>query len=351
MKTFSNTLSLAREKAGLLSRELAAALGVDAALVSRFEKGNRMPTREQVVKLAGILGVPVRELLVPWMSEKVLKEIGHDAMALEALALAEEKVQFLQEQRPILKKSLQTQLNRIDKLKKQLDRYRANDNFRLAEALAIEYTYESNKIEGNTLSLNETALVINDGITVSGKTMREHLEAINHYDAIAFIRELAGKNAGISERQLLQLHHLVLRGIDRENAGVYRKVPVRISGSSHIPPEPYMVPKKMEDLFEWYEQNRTLLHPVVLAAEMHERLVSIHPFIDGNGRTSRLLMNLILLQNGYVIANLKGEKSSRLHYYECLEAARTDAGKTAFVALIAETELKGISDYVSWLKP
>jgi Fic family protein len=123
-----------------------------------------------------------------------------------------------------------------------------------------------------------------------------------------------------------------------------------ISGSEHQPPQPFLVPKLMEDYFIWYSNNRTRIHPVVLAAEMHERLVTIHPFIDGNGRTSRLIMNLILLQNGYVIANIKGDNSTRMTYYEALEVVQTGGSKESFVQLIAETEIESLKRYISILK-
>ena len=178
----------------------------------------------------------------------------------------------------------------------------------------MEYTFESNRIEGNTLTLKETDLVINKGITISGKSMREHLEAIYHKEAVEYLKHLIEKKTKVTERDILQLHNLILRGIDSKNAGLYRKVQVMIKGSRHLPPQPFLVAKQMEEMFEWYALNKNRLHPVVLAAEMSERFVIIHPFIDGNGRTSRLLMNLILLKNEYVIANIKGDNESRMNY-------------------------------------
>ena len=164
---------------------------------------------------------------------------------------------------------------------------------KIREALDIEYTYESNRIEGNTLTLQETALVVEEGLTISGKSMREHLEAINHQEAIAFIKELAQKEEPLTERVILQIHALILRGIDRQNAGRYRTVPVLISGSRHVPPQPYLIEKQMEDfLLRFHEMEAQGVHPVDIAAYLHDELVRIHPFIDGNGRTSRLLMNL-----------------------------------------------------------
>ena len=231
---------------------------------------------------------------------------------------------------------MKTTYKELDQLKEKLNHLRQNHGEKVAKAFDIEYTYESNKIEGNTLTLQETALVIEKGLTIGGKSLNEHLEAINHAFAIDFIKELAQKNEPITEHNVLQIHSLILQGIDNANAGKYRNVQVMISGAKHIPPQPYLVPKEMENLFIWYNENKDKLHPIELSAEMHERLVTIHPFIDGNGRTSRLLMNLILLQNGFPIAILKGDTESRLRYYSALETAQTEGNKKPFIKLIAD---------------
>lgn len=232
---------------------------------------------------------------------------------------------------------MKTTYKELDQLKNKLNHLRQNHGEKVAKAFDIEYTYESNKIEGNTLTLQETALVIEKGLTIGGKSLSEHLEAINHAYAIDFIKDLAQKNEPITEHNLLQIHSLILQGIDNANAGKYRTIQVMISGAKHIPLQPYMVPKEMENLFIWYNENKDKLHPVELSAEMHERLVTIHPFIDGNGRTSRLLMNLILLRNDFPIAILKGDTESRLKYYSALEAAQTENNKNPFIKLIVDT--------------
>lgn len=223
----------------------------------------------------------------------------------------------------------------IDNLKNRLNELRALQSEKVVKALEIEYTYESNKIEGNTLTLQETALVIEKGLTIGGKTLNEHLEAVNHTHAIDFIKEIAKGNEPITERLITEIHALILKGIDNRNAGRYRNVPVLISGAKHVPPQPYAVPLEMEKLMQWYNDNKDTLHPIELASEMHERLVTIHPFIDGNGRTSRLLMNLILLRWGYPIAILKGDTESRLKYYGALETAQIENDKRPFIDLIA----------------
>ena len=222
---------------------------------------------------------------------------------------------------------------------------------KIEEALAIEYTYESNRIEGNTLTLQETALVIEEGLTIGGKSLREHLEAINHNEAIAFIKDIAQGEEPITERTILQIHALILRGIDRQNAGRYRTVPVLISGSRHVPPQPYLIEKQMEDfLLRFREMENEGIHPVDIAAYLHDELVRIHPFIDGNGRTSRLLMNLYLLRHGYVMVLLKGDAESKLAYYKALETSHVDKNPAPFRQLVEEAELAALQRYIQLIE-
>ena len=231
---------------------------------------------------------------------------------------------------------MQEQLQYLDELKKELNTLRNQQGDKVAKAFDIEYTYESNKIEGNTLTLQETALVIEKGLTIGGKSLNEHLEAINHDYAIEFIKELATKKSNITERDVLQIHRLILQGINNNSAGTYRKEQVLISGAKHVPPQHYLIQEEMDHLFIWYNEHKEKLHPVILSAEMHERLVTIHPFVDGNGRTSRLLMNLILLQNGFPIAILKGDTENRLKYYDTLEIAQINHDKQPFIDFIID---------------
>jgi len=337
----------ARELKGLKTRELAQLLGIDQALISKFESGTRKPTKEQIAKIASALDMDYETLMVAWLKEKILYEIGHDEFALKALQVAEEEIRYVAKSTPnTISKTLESILAQIDVLKAKLDTFRQFDSYRILQALELEYTFESNRIEGNTMTLRETDLVINEGLTISGKSMREHLEAINHQEAIAFIKELMNKNTSLIEREVLSIHNLILRGIHPEDAGRYRKVQVMIKGSAHMPPQPFLVAKEMEDYFIWYETNKNKLHPIVLAAEMHERLVTIHPFIDGNGRTSRLVMNLILLQHGYVIANIKGDYENRMHYYQALETAQTQNNKEEFILFVAQMEKESLERYL-----
>jgi Fic family protein/DNA-binding XRE family transcriptional regulator len=344
-----NLIQLSRKKKGYSIKEIANLSGIDAAIISKIESGKRLPTEKQLYLISQHLDIPYKELLILWMKQKMFDEIKNYEVAEEVVSLLhEDVVKYNISKRRIISNQIQDILNQIDRYKHLLDTKRKYDNYRIKEALELEYTFQSNRIEGNTLTLRETDLVINEGLTISGKSMREHLEAINHKEAIDYIYFLLKKNGVINEREVKKIHNLILRGIDTEQAGMYRKVQVIIKGSSFIPPNAFSIEDEMQHLFEWYEQHKQI-HPVLLAAEMHERLVTIHPFIDGNGRISRLLMNLILLQHGYVIANLKGDSEARLNYYEALELAQTKDNKDDFIALIAQSELDCIKRYVSLL--
>ncbi|MBS7232722.1 Fic family protein [Flavobacterium psychroterrae] len=344
MKTL---LKNAREQKGLKTREVAQILGIDQALISKFESGARKPTREQITKFSQLLEIDFETLMIAWLKEKILYEIGDDEFALKALLVAEQEIKYNKTVSKLkISSTLENLLKEIDVLKSKLDSYRQYDSYRITQALELEYTFESNRIEGNTMTLRETDMVINEGLTISGKSMREHLEAINHHEAIGYIKDLMQRNVSLNERDLLSIHNLILRGIIPEDAGRYRKVQVMIKGSTHMPPQPFLVAKQMEDYFIWYEINKNKLHPIILAAEMHEKLVTIHPFIDGNGRASRLVMNLILLQKGYIIANIKGDNDTKMQYYQTLETAQTKNNKEDFLLFVAKIEKENLERYI-----
>ncbi len=217
---------------------------------------------------------------------------------------------------------LEIPVERLELKQKQLAALRplpASAVKKLRDTLAIEWTYHSNAIEGNTLSLIETLVVIEDGITIKGKTLREHLEAVNHYEAIDEVVKLAQPDVVISEKMILDLHALVLQRIEKDFAGRYRNIGVRIVGANFIPPNYAKVPDLMEELMSWVYENPDNLPPILLAAAFHHRFVWIHPFADGNGRTARLLHNLYLMSKGYPPAIIL--KQDRQKYYRALNEA------------------------------
>lgn len=340
-------LKNAREIKDLKTREVAQLLGIDQALISKFESGTRKPTRDQVIKLASLLEIDLETIMIAWLKEKILHEIGQDEFALKALLVAEQEIRSQNKSTTIiLSAALQKILTEIDILKAKLDTFRQYESSSITTALELEYTYDSNRLEGNTMTLRETDLVINEGITIAGKSMREHLEAINHQEAIAFIKDLAQKKISFNEAEFLSIHNLILRGILPQEAGRYRKVHVMIKGSTYIPPQPNAIPNEMEAFFIWYEANKNKIHTIVLAAELHERLTKTHPFIDGNGITARLVMNLILLQNGYVITNIKGDYESRIQYNQTLETAQNKNNKEDFMLFVAQTQKENLARYI-----
>ena len=231
--------------------------------------------------------------------------------------------------------------------KKDLDGYRPLPPAlvrNLDEWFRVELTYTSNAIEGNTLTRRETAAVIEKGLTVGGKSLREHLEATNHSHALDAVHSLIRKRPSqLTSHDVLAIHGLILRGIDDANAGRYRNVPVRISGSAVVMPSPLKVPDLMEEFMRWLTA-RNSLHPVAFAGEAHYRLVTIHPFVDGNGRTARLLMNLLLLMRGYPPAIIR--TLDRLAYIGGLERAQLGGSWSDFDALIAKSTDRSLDIYL-----
>lgn len=238
----------------------------------------------------------------------------------------------------------------LTKKKEQLDTFRPlppelvrnlDDWFR------VELTYTSNALEGNTLTRSETAVVIEKGITIGGKTLKEHLEATNHSKALDLVKLLLEKKRGaLSSRDILSLHGIILKSIDDDNAGRYRTIPVRISGTNVILPNPAKVPGLMKEFFDWLNADHSL-HPVAFAGEAHYRLVTIHPFVDGNGRTARLLMNLLLMMEGYPPAIIR--KRDRLAYINSLERAQLGGSKEPYERIISQAVDRSLDIYLEGL--
>ena len=213
-------------------------------------------------------------------------------------------------------KSKESLLAQIDRKKVELDSRRpltAGEFARLNEEFIVEYTYNSNAIEGNTLTLRETDLVLR-GLTIDGKPLKDHMEAVGHKEAFDFVSELVKDNVPISEGIIKQIHYLVLAD-KREDRGVYRRVPVRIMGAQHEPVQPYLIKPKMEQLL--YDFAASTEHIVTKLARFHIEFEGIHPFIDGNGRTGRLLVNLELMKSGFPPIDIKF--TDRIAYYNAFD--------------------------------
>jgi Fic family protein len=219
---------------------------------------------------------------------------------------------------------LQNKLSQCDKCQQQLWAYRplSDDTLKsLREYYRVGLTYTSNALEGNSLTESETKVIIEDGLTIEGKPLRDVYEAVGHAQAYDYLYDLSHQ-APLTEEIICHLHQLFYQQIDPQRAGKYRQVPVFISGSRYAVAPVAEIGKRMQQLLQWYNNNEGKLHPVILAAELHKRFVFIHPFVDGNGRMARLLMNLSLMRNEYNIAIIP--TITRSEYIAALERAHTD---------------------------
>ena len=243
--------------------------------------------------------------------------------------------------------------NRIEEKLNTLNSYRPLPEpavRKIKEQFEIEMTYNSNAIEGNSLTLKETHLVINEGITIKGKPLKDHIEAKSHKEALDYLYELVSKKekAVLSEMLIRLFHQIVTEDIDKEWAGKYRNSLVMIEGTDYKPPEAIDVPKKMANLINWVRSNKNKLHPVELAAIIHYKLAAIHPFFDGNGRTTRLAMNVVLMQPGYPLAIIL--KNDRKRYYNVLSKA--DKGDLIpFIRFVAQAVERSLDIYLKILTP
>ena len=230
-------------------------------------------------------------------------------------------------------KSKESIFMQIDRKKKELDSKRPlteGEVARLNEEFIVEYTYNSNAIEGNTLTLRETDLVLR-GLTVDNKPLKDHMEAVGHKEAFDFVSDLVRKKEPISEKIIKQIHYLVLAD-KKEDRGVYRKVPVHIMGAKHEPVQPYLIEPKMEQLLQDFEKNDE--HIITKLARFHIEFEGIHPFIDGNGRTGRLLINLELMKAGYAPIDIKF--TDRLAYYNAFDEYYEKHNLSAMEDLLAK---------------
>ncbi len=221
---------------------------------------------------------------------------------------------------------------------------------KIKENFQIEMTYNSNAIEGNTLTKKETFWIIKEGLTIKGKSLKEHLEAKNHKEALDFLYELikSGKKNTISEHLIKQIHSLVVKDGDSNIAGVYRNGNVFISGSDHIPPSGFKVPLEMDKLIKWVKKEKNNYHVIELSALLHHKLVAIHPFWDGNGRTARIIMNILIMNAGYPMTIIL--KNDRRRYYRVLSEADRDNYKN-LCEFIAQNVIRSLNLYLEILNP
>ena len=243
-------------------------------------------------------------------------------------------------------KSKENILLAIDEKKKELDARRTlteGEDARLNEEFVVEYTYNSNAIEGNTLTLRETDLVLR-GLTIDKKPLKDHIEVIGHKEAFDYVKELVRDNIPLSENIIKQIHFLVLAD-KKDDRGVYRRIPVRIMGAAHEPVQPYLIQSKMEQLLIDFKNSNE--HIVTKLARFHIEFETIHPFIDGNGRTGRLLVNLELMKAGYPPIDIK--YMDRLAYYNAFDEYHVKHNLSAMENLFAKYINERLDKYLKIL--
>ncbi|MBQ4048645.1 MAG: Fic family protein [Clostridia bacterium] len=216
---------------------------------------------------------------------------------------------------------------------------------RLAEEFMIEFTYNSNAIEGNTLTLKETAMAL-EGMTIDQKPLKDHLEAVGHRDAFLYVQDIAKKDLPLSEGVIKNIHALVLMNRP-EDKGIYRRIPVRIMGAYTEPVQPYLIEPKMSELLVANEERKAKMNDIERIALFHLEFEGIHPFIDGNGRTGRLILNLDLIRNGYPPINVKF--TDRKRYYDAFDAFYQYSDPSDMTELIAEYVDSRLDDYLTIL--
>lgn len=326
MKTL---LKNAREQKGLKTREVAQLLSIDQALISKFESGTRKPTKEQISKLSQLLDIDFETLMIAWLKEKILYEIGDEEFALKALLVVEQEIKT---NKKVISHggllTIQSILDEIEVLKKQIQSFQHFDLHRISKILELEFISETNRVNGNSLTFQEIKSVINEGLTISGKSMQEHLEVVNLQETVGYIKDLNQKKISICEKELLILHNLILRGIKPDNSGRYKNDP--------------LIVREMNLFFNWYESYKNNLHPIVLASEAYLKFMKIGPFENGNIQIANLIMNWILLENAFVFATIKENKDQIEEFLSIVEECQNKNDSSLFVDLILRIEKENL---------
>ena len=249
---------------------------------------------------------------------------------------------------PLGIEKVQSLIERVEAKKVRLSQMRPIPTIameRLRESLMMEWTYHSNGIEGNTLTLQETRIILSDGLTVGGKSLREHFETLNHNEAIQVLETMVNSKYRMKSKDILHIHELVLQRIEKEYAGRYRNAGVRITGANFTPPNALKVDALMDELIEWVNEEKEL--PLIVRAIIfHHRMVWIHPFFDGNGRTVRLMFNLILMSAGYPPAIIL--QQDRKKYYDALNKGN-QGNYEKLVLLVLQALERSLDIYLSHL--
>ncbi|SEO11844.1 Fic family protein [Flavobacterium sp. CF108] len=323
-------LKNAREQKGLKTREVAQLLRIDQALISKFESGTRKPTKDQIIKLAQLLEIDYETLMIAWLKEKILYEIGDEEFALKALILVEQEIQNNKKEiNSTIVSSVQNILDEIEILKNKIQSFNHFELRQISKTLELEFIFKSIRLNGNSLTLEETKSVINDGLTISDKSIQNHLEAINFQETALYIKDLNQKKISLNEKDFLSIHNLIFRGIESENSGKYKN--------------DSLILRKMNLFFNWYESHKNNLHPIILASEAHLKILEINPFENGNLQMANLTLNWILLQHNYVYASIEDNQENINEYLSVLEESQLQKDQSIFINYILKIEKENLN--------
>lgn len=336
-------------------RDVSAITGIDPALISKMEGGGRLPTEKQMGVLAELYQLNTRKLKTYWLAEKIFQRLEEEGNALEVLTIVRNRIEKAQKDQtvriPGLTPEIKEKLAKVDFIKQLLQK-RPPLEKEVADKRDIEFitefVHESNRLAASPLSPQETKTILNKGGVAAGKSLSDHLAVVNHYDAVLYLQRLIVEEKSINPASLLELHAILFRGIDRNEAGKYRRETISHKDRLYQPPPPQQIEDLIEGYFNYYHQQRSKLHPILLAAIMHQRLIGIHPFRKGNGRIARLIMNFILLRRGYTIISIKGDSFSKQVYERALEKMHVSSEEDSFFHLIADAAADSLRNYLDW---
>ena len=319
----NSLLKQAREDKGLKTREVAQLLKIDQALISKFESGLRKPTKEQIIKLANLLNINLETILTLWLKEKILHEIKNEKYAFEALKLVESELLNTAVFKPKTTENLQKLLDQISLLLGKFQELNTFEIRRITKQLDLLFTYECNQLNGNSMNFEETKLIINEGVSIAERSTKEHYEIINFFEAIQYCKESIQQNNSFSEKELFKIHSILIQGIEKELK----------------PQEPNdAVYAELKTLFKWYEISKENIHPIVLAAEAHIKLMQILPFRNYNNQVAFLVMNWILLQHKFNLTIIQSDSKHKDMYISELEKGLVSDNYLDFYLLMAQSQ-------------
>lgn len=344
-----------RRERKLSMRDVAAITGIDPALISKMEGGDRLPTEKQIDTLADLYQLNSRKVKVYWLAEKLFRQLVAEPAALEALTLARGRIEKIQQEQvvkiPGLTPEIKEKIAKVDFTRRLLDKRQTLEEEQreiMEREFMEEFIHESNRLADSELNLQETRAILQKGTVAAGKSLQEHLAVINHREAIFYVKDLIEEEKDLNSKVLLELHTILRRGMDREGVGEYRKnTPIDDDRLYQLPPH-QKVEKLIRKYLQYYHEQEGKIHPVLLAAIMHQRLMKIQPFSEGNGRMARLLMNFILLRHGYTIVTIKGDSFSRGVYERALEKSHLDSESDTFFHLIADATVESLRNHLEW---